>query len=529
MKNKNQNSKFYLVGGGIASLASAVFLIRDGKIPGRNITIFEADKKMGGSLDTVKSSSRKGYITRGHRVFEERAYTSTFNLLESIPSLTDPSKNIKQEILEFNHKYKIYNKARLIAFGGKLQATSFGLSYKDKFALLRILLLREASLETLRIQDYFSPNFFHTNFWFEFCTVFAFQPWDSLVEFRRYALRSFHALSFFESLECLLVTPYHEHDSIVLPIVEFLRKQGVKFQASCKINDLHFARTKNKKRVKKIVCAQNGKTKNITVNENDFVFVTLGSMVANSSVGGMHQPPLPPSKSKGVSWKLWEKLAKQDRDFGKPEIFDNAEDKSNWESFTLTFNDSRFFDLVEKLTKNKRGSGGGSTLKNSNWLISFVLPHQPHFINQPKNVNVCWGYALYSNRKGNFVKKKMSECSGEEILQELCCHLGFQKDLSKIIKSAICIPCMLPYITSQFTPHKKENRAMIIPRKYSNLACIGQFCEIPREIVFTIEYSIRSAQIGVNSLLNLKYEIPTIYKGYHHPKAIYQAIKTIFR
>ncbi len=184
---------------------------------------------------------------------------------------------------------------------------------------------------------------------------------------------------------------------------------------------------------------------------------------------------------------------------------------------------------MEKLTKNKAGSGGGSTLKDSHWLLSIALPHQPHFLNQPKNVNVAWGYALFPDQKGNFIKKKMSECSGEEILIELCSHLGFQKYLPKILKNTICVPCLLPYIASQFSPRKKGDRPKIIPRAYSNLACIGQYCEIPNEIVFTLEYSIRSAQIAVYSLLNLKRKIPPIYKGYRHPKAIYNVIKAILR
>ena len=41
----------YLVGGGIASMAAAAFLIRDADVPGHNITIFEESAKIGGSLD----------------------------------------------------------------------------------------------------------------------------------------------------------------------------------------------------------------------------------------------------------------------------------------------------------------------------------------------------------------------------------------------------------------------------------------------------------------------------------------------
>jgi oleate hydratase len=46
-----EGGKFYLIGGGIASLAAAAFLIRDGHVRGCDITILEALDKPGGSLD----------------------------------------------------------------------------------------------------------------------------------------------------------------------------------------------------------------------------------------------------------------------------------------------------------------------------------------------------------------------------------------------------------------------------------------------------------------------------------------------
>ena len=47
----------YLVGGGIGSLSAAAFMIRDGGILGRNITIFEAMPVPGGSLDAVQMAA----------------------------------------------------------------------------------------------------------------------------------------------------------------------------------------------------------------------------------------------------------------------------------------------------------------------------------------------------------------------------------------------------------------------------------------------------------------------------------------
>ena len=52
------NRKAYLVGSGIASLAGAAFLIRDGLIPGENIHIFEELKITGGTLDGAGSANK---------------------------------------------------------------------------------------------------------------------------------------------------------------------------------------------------------------------------------------------------------------------------------------------------------------------------------------------------------------------------------------------------------------------------------------------------------------------------------------
>lgn len=109
----------------------------------------------------------------------------------------------------------------------------------------------------------------------------------------------------------------------------------------------------------------------------------------------------------------------------------------SWESFTVTLKNPAFFDKMIKFSGNQPGTGGLVTLKDSNWLMSIVLAYQPHFANQPADVQVFWGYALFPDRVGDFVPKPMTECSGEEILQELCGHLRFDLDT---VKSANCIP-----------------------------------------------------------------------------------------
>lgn len=77
-------SKFYMVGGGIAALAAAAFLIRDGDVRGSKITILEESATLGGSLDAA-GTPEHGYRMRGGRMLESK-YLCTFDLFSSIPT-----------------------------------------------------------------------------------------------------------------------------------------------------------------------------------------------------------------------------------------------------------------------------------------------------------------------------------------------------------------------------------------------------------------------------------------------------------
>jgi oleate hydratase len=160
-----------------------------------------------------------------------------------------------------------------------------------------------------------------------------------------------------------------------------------------------------------------------------------------------------------------------------------------------------------RFSGNQPGTGGLVTFKDSNWLLSIVIPHQPHFANQPSDVQVLWGYSLFPDRIGNYVAKPMADCNGEEILRELCGHLRFDLDA---VKDAICLPCRMPYITSMFMPRLKTDRPLPVPKESKNLAFISQFVEIADDVVFTVEYSVRAAQMAVYQLLNIDRPVPAI-------------------
>ncbi|HNW43390.1 MAG TPA: oleate hydratase, partial [Elusimicrobiales bacterium] len=374
----------------------------------------------------------------------------------------------------------------------------------------------------------FPAAFFTGNFWVQLATTFSFQPWHSLAEFRRYILRFFHVAPFLSTMECIQLTPYNEYESIVLPLTKWLKDQKVRFVLNIKVVDLDFAGTNGARTVERIHYLRDGLDCRIEVGAEDLVFATLGSITSNSSMGSMNEAPGLCIIEKAPSWLLWERISKKAPELGTPSAFNGDIEKSKWVSFTVTFRGPEFIAALETLTGRKAGAAGVITIKDSSWLLSFAMVPSPCFRDQPEHVSVCWGYGLFPEKTGNHVKKKMSECTGEEILTELCSHLGFNGELDLIVKTSACIPCFMPYVTSQFLPRTKGARPEVVPRGIANLALLGQYCELPDDIAFTMEYSVRSAQKAVYSRLNLDRRVSPVYKGHRDLRNIYKALRTIF-
>jgi oleate hydratase len=517
-------SKTYLVGGGVASMAAAAFLIRDGDILGRDITILEESGLVGGSLDG-SGKPETGYVLRGGRMFESK-YVCTFELFSSIPALSG-DQTVTQEILGWNETLKTSSKSRLIRDGRREDAPSFGLSESQILTIERLAIEPEVMLGSTRISDQFDPDFFKTDFWFMWCTTFAFQPWHSAVEFKRYLVRFAHMVGGFSRLQGIMRTVYNQYDSLVRPLHKWLDERGVVFEMNTTVTDLVVLDTAGVKTVDQIVFERDGRIGRIAVRPIDHVFVTLGSMTEGSSLGSMDKAPLLRNKGDGGAWTLWETIASGRPEFGKPGVFSDHIDQSKWISFTTTMRDPTLLRIVRDLTGNVPGEGGLITFPQSSWLASIVVPHQPHFIGQPDDVGVLWGYGLCVDKPGDFVKKPMSACSGREIMTEVLGHLGAQREAETLLGRAICIPCMMPFITSQFMPRKKGDRPDVIPEGSNNLAFIGQFCELPDDVVFTVEYSIRSAQTAVYGMLKLNRKPPPVYQGKFDPRVLYRAFRAL--
>jgi oleate hydratase len=125
-------------GGGVGSLAAAAFMIRDGKMPGEDISIFEASPTLGGSLDGAGDPGR-GYSLRGGRMLTTDNYECMWDLYKTIPSLDHEGQSVFDETVAFNQKHEPCSMARLVdRRRARVPVTSMGFSMQDRVELLKL-------------------------------------------------------------------------------------------------------------------------------------------------------------------------------------------------------------------------------------------------------------------------------------------------------------------------------------------------------------------------------------------------------
>lgn len=511
----------YLVGSGLASLAAACFLVRDGQMKGERIHILEEMKLPGGACDGI-NDAQKGFIIRGGREMENH-FECLWDLFRSIPSIETEGVSVLDEYYWLNKHDPNYSLLRASVNRGEDAHTDgkFALSDKAAMQIIKLFFTKDEDLYDKTINDVFDDEFYVSNFWLYWQTMFAFEKWHSALEMKLYIQRFIHHIGGLPDFSALKFTKYNQYESLILPMVKYLESHGVNFQYDTQVTNVIFEIAGGKKVAKQIVFKRGGKEETIDLIEDDLVFVTNGSCTENSSLGDDdHAPVMNTQPGEGGCWQLWKNIAKQDPSFGRPEKFCSNLQETNWESATVTTLDDRIPKYIEKMCKRdpfsgKVVTGGIITVKDSSWLMSYTVNRQPHFKEQPKNQLVVWVYGLYTDVPGDFVKKPMKECTGTEIVQEWLYHMGVPiAEIPEMAKTgAHCIPCMMPYITAFFMPRTKGDRPKVVPDGCVNFAFIGQFSDTVRDTVFTTEYSVRTAMEAVYTLLDVDRGVPEVFNS----------------
>ena len=158
MTNFKNSKQAYFVGGGLASLSGAAYLIRDCGFEGKNIHIIEGMHILGGSNDGIGNGTQ-GFVCRGGRMLNEETYENFWELFRSIPSIETKGKSVTDEILEFDHAHPTCAKARLINKDGKiLDVKSMGFNTADRMAMAKLMITAEEKLDNLKISDWFGKT-----------------------------------------------------------------------------------------------------------------------------------------------------------------------------------------------------------------------------------------------------------------------------------------------------------------------------------------------------------------------------------
>ncbi|WP_253073016.1 oleate hydratase [Pediococcus pentosaceus] len=555
--------KAYMIGTGIANLAAGIYLIRDGGWSGNQITMFGLEKHGANDGAAVADyeqeygnqslSNNRGYLAKGGRMLNEETYENLWDILRSVPSLDNPGQSVTDDILNFDHAHPTHDVARLMDKkngirnnGGADDYNRMQFNNKDRYLLSKLMMMpesKEDKLNDISIAEWFaeSPHIFSTNFWYMWETTFAFKKESSAMELRRYMNRMILEFSRINTLEGVTRTPYNQFESIILPMRKYLADQGVEFINNRKITAFNFKDTPLRDDI--IVTGleyedvESGETGKIEVDENDLVFDINGAITDSSSMGDFNTP-IKENMEYAPSAALWKQATEHFYNLGNPDKFFNDRAQSEWMSFTVTTNNHYLVNEISRITQQEPGNAL-NTWVDSNNLLSIVVHHQPHFHAQKENETVFWGYFMFPRKNGDYVDKPVIEMTGKEMLQELLGHLSevdraadniinHEEEIMDSIMNVI--PVYMPYASALFNQRAVGDRPDVVPKNSKNLAFVSQFAEMPFDMVFTEQYSIRAAQKAVYHFMGIpESQMTPVHHYEKDPKVLLKATKTMFR
>lgn len=512
----------YIIGTGLAGLTAAFYLVRDGQMKGEHIHLLEKLELAGGSCDGRKDVT-KGFYMRGGREMDNH-FEVMWDVYRDVPSIETPGVSVLDEYYWLNKKDPNYSLCRATVNRGQDAHTDgkFNLDKKSAMELTKLFMIPEEELEDKKISEIFGEDFWKTNFWLYWQTMFAFQRWSSALEMKRYLQRYVHHIDGLPDFSALRFTKYNQYESMILPLVNYLEAHGVKIEYGIDVKNVVIRSKGGKKIATKIEYVKDGTRDSIDLLETDLVFITNGCCTDTSCYGDQtHAPDLSGIRNGcGESWDMWKNIAAQDKAFGNPEKFCSDVEATNWMSATVATSDDEIISYIKKICKRdprsgKVTTGGIVTVKDSteNWYLSWTINRQPQFKAQDKDTVLVWVYSLNTNRAGNYVKKPMRECTGEEVCREWLYHIGFPvAKINEYAKNkANTTTCYMPYINAFFQPRKNEDRPKVVPDGAVNFAFIGQFAETPRDTIFTTEYSMRTGMESVYTLLDIDRGVPEVW------------------
>ena len=526
----------YIIGTGLAGLTAAFYLVRDGQMPGNHIHLLEKLELAGGSCDGYKDV-HKGFYMRGGREMDNH-FEIMWDVFRDVPSIETPNVSVLDEYYWLNKHDPNYSLCRATVNKGEDAHTDklFKLDKDSAMALSQLFITPEADLEDKKISDVLPESFWETNFWLYWQTMFAFQKWSSALEMKRYLCRYVHHIDGLPDFSALRFTKYNQYESMILPLIEYLKKHDVDVQFGMDVKNVVIEEVDGKKTAKELIYVKDNEEQSIPLTADDLVFITNGCCTDTSCYGDQtHAPDLSGIvNGQGESWDLWKNIAKQANhdEYGHPDVFCSDTEATNWMSATVETSNEDIIQHIMNICKRdpragKVTTGGIVTVKDSvnNWFLSWTINRQPQFRSQNKDTVLVWLYALHTDTEGNYIKKAMRDCTGEEICQEWLYHIGMNESKIKDYSENACntTTCFMPYINAFFQPRKNVDRPKVVPEGAVNFAFIGQFAETPRDTIFTTEYSMRTGMESVYTLLSVDRGVPEVWGSQYDIRELLRA------
>ncbi|WP_295138242.1 oleate hydratase [uncultured Catenibacterium sp.] len=526
----------YIIGTGLAGLTAAFYLVRDGQMPGNQIHLLEKLELAGGSCDGYKDV-HKGFYMRGGREMDNH-FEIMWDVFRDVPSIETPNVSVLDEYYWLNKHDPNYSLCRATVNKGEDAHTDklFKLDKDSAMALSQLFITPESDLEDKKISDVLPESFWETNFWLYWQTMFAFQKWSSALEMKRYLCRYVHHIDGLPDFSALRFTKYNQYESMILPLIEYLKKHDVDVQFGMDVKNVVIEEVDGKKTAKELIYVKDNEEHSIPLTADDLVFITNGCCTDTSCYGDQtHAPDLSSIvNGQGESWDLWKNIAKQAKhdEYGHPDVFCSDTEATNWMSATVETSNEDIIQHIMNICKRdpragKVTTGGIVTVKDSvnNWFMSWTINRQPQFKSQNKDTVLVWLYALHTDTEGNYIKKAMRDCTGEEICQEWLYHIGMDENKIKDYSENACntTTCFMPYINAFFQPRKNVDRPKVVPEGAVNFAFIGQFAETPRDTIFTTEYSMRTGMESVYTLLNVDRGVPEVWGSQYDIRELLRA------
>ena len=499
----------YITGNSIAALAAAAYLIKDGGYDGSSIHIYGSP---------AHSALNEEYGSVGE------VFTS---LMRDIDAVTDEGVSIC-DIIE-NSAFTPEPTVKIMDGSGNIRVLDISPSRTVLKAVNKALKSFEAGkLDEISIREYFAgmSEIFDTDLF-------------SFIEMS-FGIRDEHKASEFakRAEQVLVISPqtgfydtlYYEF-SAKDALEQYLTENGADYHANAEVTGIEIVDDS----VNAIHLNDNGTRMTIYLNKDDCLMFTAGNISDNRSEGSAStSAPLieeiPPSLS------LWSQAALNSDNFGIPELI--LADCPDSMELSIVDENNYLTKRICELTSSDAEEGISLLLTGSNWRMKLSAEGLSSLYGSNEDLDKAINDAaevsdgadvsdltdediaaaeyiaaqtvtgcitvkgMYCGSYDNFVDKPMRECTGTELLYELCCHLGIIDEWEEILRNIkLMMVVNYPYKTAPLATMQKHTTPELHP--CSNCYCIGGFMETSAPAC-TLEQEVLSAKLAAYSLIGVK-------------------------